>query len=75
MWKLNPRKLDHDMQFYFFRLEVANFISAQYFLNIPTYGFTYFFYQLKPVKTYILCTSFFFLFSHPFRGSVHITYI
>ena len=53
MCKLNPRKLDHDMQFYFFRLEVANFISAQYFLNIPTYGYTYFLYQLKHTYYFI----------------------
>ena len=53
MCKLNPRKLDHDMQFYFFRLEVANFISAQYFLNIPTYGCTYFLYQLKHTYYFI----------------------
>ena len=63
MCKLNPRKLDHDMQFYFFRLEVANFISAQYFLNIPTYGFTYFLYQLKHTYYVLLFFSYFHILS------------
>ena len=84
MWKLNPRKLDHDMQFYFFRLEVANFISAQYFLNIPTYGCTYFLYQLKHTYYFIfflifascqrICTYYIGIFNDSFGNFFLLTY-
>ena len=60
MWKLNSRKLDHDMQFDFIIWVVGNFISAQYFLCIDV------------TSKKVLHTWYFFLFSYPFRRTLYI---